>query len=64
MSSPKRKPVRCIETNIIYPSIRNAGKLTGINHNRIAEVCHKYYGRKTAGGFHWEFYEGSDDLND
>lgn len=59
--SPRRLEVRCVETNKIYLSIRNAGKQTGIDYRRIAEVCHKKYGRKTAGGYHWEFYERSDD---
>ena len=59
--SPRRLEVRCVETNKVYLSIRNAGKQTGIDYRRIAEVCHKKYGRKTAGGYHWEFYERSDD---
>ena len=45
------KAVLCIETNIIYPSITTARKLTGIC--KISDVCNGK--RKTAGGYHWEF---------
>lgn len=61
INSPKRKSVVCIETNIIYSSIRNAGKLTGIDYRHIGYVCNKTYGRKTAGGYHWEFVERGDE---
>lgn len=59
INSPKRKAVKCIETGIIYPSSRNASKLTKIDYRRILEVCHKQ--KRTAGGFHWEFIKESDD---
>ena len=46
------KPVRCIETGIIYKNARVAAKEIGIGD------CNIYYclngKRKTAGGFHWE----------
>ena len=61
INQPRRKTVRCIETNVIYPSSRNAGKQTNTDYRRILEVCHKKYGRKTAGGYHWEFVKGDDD---
>lgn len=61
INSPRRKSVLCVETNVIYPSIRNAGKMTGINHRLIGYVCNKLYGRKTAGGYHWEFIERGDE---
>lgn len=54
-NNPKQhcKKVRCIETNIVYPSVREAGRQTGILHGNIKNVCH---GRGlTAGGYHWEF---------
>ena len=47
-----RKRVKCIETNIIYESIREAGRQTGINSSHIAEVCRGE--RKSAGKCHWE----------
>ena len=50
-----RKRVRCIETNIIYTSMREAGRQTGINASHIAEVCRGE--RKSAGKCHWEVVE-------
>jgi len=47
-----RKRVKCIETNIIYESMREAGRQTGINPSHIAEVCRGE--RKSAGKCHWE----------
>lgn len=58
------KPVRCIETNIIFPSATQAanwllseGKISSQKYgrNKIPEVCRGQ--RKTIGGFHWEYAE-------
>jgi group I intron endonuclease len=49
----KKKMVLCVETDIIYESIAQAVKETGINRSKISDVCHGR--RKTAGGFCWEF---------
>ena len=54
-SRPRGKQVQCIETNIIYPSTREAERLTGINHCNISQVCTGK--RKTAGKFHWRYVE-------
>jgi group I intron endonuclease len=49
------KPVLCVETEVIYPSIRNAFRVTGIDASMIMRVCK---GRqRTAGGFHWKYKE-------
>ena len=47
------KPVICIETGIVYPSILDAGKQTGINHTHLGDVARGK--RKTAGGYHWKY---------
>ena len=49
------KKVICIETGIIYPSMSEASRQTGISSGHICSVCKGK--RKTAGGFHWELYE-------
>lgn len=50
------KPVRCIETEIIYPSAVEARRQTGIRSDDIRAVCrHRLH---TAGGYHWEFVKG------
>ena len=50
-----RKRVKCTETNIVYESIREAGRQMKINSSHIAEVCRDE--RKTAGKYHWETIE-------
>lgn len=58
MSSKQSKPVRCIETGIIYISLHHAERETGILYTLI---CHVLNGRqKTAGGYHWEYVDSID----
>ena len=45
--------IRCIETNIIYNSLREAERETGCAHNHISECVRGL--TKTCGGFHWEY---------
>ena len=47
------KPVKCIETGIIYPSACEASRQLGIHYLSICYCCNGK--QKTAGGFHWEF---------
>lgn len=47
------KKVKCIETNITYPSAMEAQRQTGIYATSIIRVC-KGKG-KLAGGYHWEY---------
>ena len=53
--NPNAKKVKCIETGKIYNTLKEAEADTGTHYTRISLVCHKHYGRKTAGGYHWEF---------
>lgn len=50
------KPCICIETQVIYPRIKDASIETGICDETIRRCCHNL--RKTAGGFHWQFCNG------
>lgn len=45
----------CVETQIIYESIAEAERLTGIKN--ISSCCRGE--RKMAGGYHWEYVEES-----
>ena len=56
-----RKPVICIETNIIYESILLASEKTNVNVSNIAQVCKGK--RQTAGKFHWKYYGGDKNEN-
>ena len=49
------KPVRCIETGIIYISACEVERRMGIPNNNINYCCNGK--RQTAGGFHWEYVD-------
>lgn len=51
------KPVRCIETGIIYSSANSAQRKTNISQSGICQCCN--HQRKSAGGFTWEFVNQS-----
>jgi hypothetical protein len=53
LSKANSKPIRCVETDVVYSGARKANELTGIDKTSIGKCCN---GRqKTAGGYHWEF---------
>ena len=47
------KKVKCVETGVIYDSIKKAQDELKINN--IGRVCEKLPLYKTAGGYHWEY---------
>lgn len=47
----------CIETQVIYSSMAEASRKTGINSRTIGYVCNKDPKYKTAGGYHWRYEE-------
>ena len=60
------KPVRCVETGEIFPSLSEAGRFinsssyqsTGVDrvvHSHVSHAVHGHGGCQTAGGYHWEF---------
>ena len=49
------KPVLCIETGVVYESIKKASAETGIKYGGIAKVCNGK--QEVAGGYHWEFVD-------
>lgn len=48
----KSIPVKCLETQTIYPSIREAARATGLDVPAIANTCKGIY--KATHGYHWE----------
>lgn len=52
--NPASKPVRCIETGTIYPSMRQAGIRLGFNGKNIGRCIGNHPDQLTAGGYHWE----------
>lgn len=56
----KRKPVICVETNVYYLSLSDAGRKTGIDISSIMRACKGKVPR--AGGYHWTYWnEVSED---
>jgi hypothetical protein len=54
-TSKHSKPVKCVETGIVYISLHEAERETGILYTLI---CHALNGRqKTAGGYHWAYID-------
>ena len=49
------KPVRCVETGEVYPTITAASKALGINLGNISSCLRGEKHRPTAGGYHWEY---------
>lgn len=52
---PGAKKIKCIELNKIYNCVKEAEIELKINSKHIGQVANKKYGRKTAGGYHWEW---------
>lgn len=42
MNHPKRRPVRCIETNEQWPSVRDAARCMGMSAFAIQDSCRRY----------------------
>lgn len=55
IASRKWKAVKCIETGVIYNSLKEAEEKTGINRACISFVCRGK--QKTAGKLHWEWHK-------
>lgn len=53
ISEVKSKPVMCLETGIIYKSIRQAANVLDLCHRKISAVC--LGKRKTTGGLHFVY---------
>lgn len=48
----------------VFESGVEAARITGISSSQINAVCHHLYGRKTAGGYKWEFLKGSTTMRE
>ena len=49
------RPVYCVELDRIFSCAHDAAQHLGINGTNILPCCRHDYGRKTCGGYHWEF---------
>lgn len=50
--SPKKRVI-CVETGIVYESIHEAGRMTGINYRQIHAVCAGRF--RTTKKLHWKY---------
>lgn len=50
-----QKPVRCIETGVVYSGVREAARQLNLNFRAISNVCNGR--RKTHDGYHWEYLQ-------
>lgn len=48
------KPVLCIETNTVYPSVCEAAKHFNLHQSNISSACIK---NRKSGGYHWKYLE-------
>ena len=49
------KQIKCVETGVIYKSLTEASKSTGLSMGNISSVCNHRKWFNTAGGYHWEY---------
>ena len=52
------RKVKCIETGIVYDSLKLAGEAIGLSNSSIYSCCTKK--SETAGGFHFEYFNEGD----
>jgi phage FluMu protein Com len=57
MSEALSKPVICVESSIVYKSVKHAEQETGVRAGSIGAVCRGDYGHQTAGNLHWCFWD-------
>lgn len=52
-SVAKEHPIRCITTNTVYGSVKEASEKNGLHHSNIVACCNGR--RHTCGGLEWEY---------
>lgn len=50
-----KKSVVCVESGLVYKSINDAARATGINKKQISGCCRNVPHYNAAGGYHWRF---------
>lgn len=54
---PRNRACQCIETGVVYDSIKEAAKVYNCEPSGIHDVCAKNGRRQRAGGMHWRYVE-------
>lgn len=55
LNESRSRKVICVETNIVFPSLRKAAEEMCTYESSISLACRGV--RNTAGGYHWKYYE-------
>ena len=55
MSESHKKPIICIELNILFLSAKDAGEELNIDSSAISKCCRGVKNFNTVGGYHWRF---------
>lgn len=64
LSQPNRRPIICVETGIIYPSVNQAGRELGVKGSRIRDAITHRNGCQTYKGYHWAYYKEEGDIGE
>ena len=59
VNSKQSKRIVCVETGVAYDSIGECSRITGISRTGIVRALRGY--AKSAGGFHWAYFEEGTD---
>lgn len=59
--APNRKRVICIENDTVFESAYNASLFYNISRSAISRACKN--SKRTAGGYHWQFFNSDANLN-
>ena len=52
-NNPRAKQVQCIETELIFNTVKEASQFYNVDNSSICKVCNGK--QKTAGGYHWKY---------
>lgn len=57
-NNPKARSVICLDTGVIFPTIKDAAAWAGVSYMNIVHVCR--HDQLTAGGYHWSYFDEAD----
>lgn len=57
-NNPKARSVICLDTGVIFQTIKDAATWAGVHYMNIVHVCR--HDQLTAGGYHWSYFDEAD----
>lgn len=52
------RPIKCVETGEIFPSLRKAAEAKHVNKERIRVSANDKEGKRKSAGYHWKWIDG------